>query len=218
MKILVTGFDPFGGEKVNPAFAAVKMLPDKIAGAEIIKMEIPTVFSKSWRAVEDGIRKYDPDVVVNVGQAGGRAHVTIEQVGINLADARIPDNDGEQPLNQPLQPDGDTAYFATIPVRAMVQNVRSHGLPCSISYTAGTYVCNCVMYNVLYLAAKKYHGLKAGFIHVPYAMEQLIGKDASTPGMSLRDIAASLEYALETIASGGEEAMGPVHGGQGTIC
>ena len=132
MKILVTGFDPFGGEQVNPAYEAVKMLPDRIAGAEIIKEEIPTVFSKSWRAVEDGIRKYEPDVVVNVGQAGGRAHVTIEQVGINLADARIPDNDGEQPLNQPLQPDGGTAYFATIPVRAMVQNVRSHGLPCSI--------------------------------------------------------------------------------------
>ncbi len=205
MKILITGFDPFGGEAVNPAYEAVKLLPDQIAGAEIIKMEIPTVFSKSYRAVESGIQKYNPDVVINVGQAGGRAHVTIEQVGINLADARIPDNAGEQPLNEPLQSDGDTAYFATIPIRAMVKNVQEHGLPCSISYTAGTYVCNCVMYNVLYLTQKKYPNIKAGFIHVPYSIEQLIGKPATTPGMSLTDIAKSLEYAIEAIALEKEE-------------
>lgn len=207
MKILITGFDPFGGEAVNPAYEAIKMLPSQIAGAEIIKMEIPTVFSKSYRAVEEGIQKYAPDVVINVGQAGGRAHVTIEQVGINLADARIPDNAGEQPLNEPLQADGDTAYFATIPIRAMVKNVQEHGLPCSISYTAGTYVCNCVLYNVLYLTKKKYPNIKAGFIHVPYSMDQLIGKPATTPGMSLVDIAKSLEYAIEAIASGKEEAQ-----------
>lgn len=205
MKILITGFDPFGGEAVNPAYEAVKLLPDQIAGAEIIKMEIPTVFSKSYRAVESGIQKYNPDVVINVGQAGGRAHVTIEQVGINLADARIPDNAGEQPLNEPLQSDGDTAYFATIPIRAMVKNVQENGLPCSISYTAGTYVCNCVMYNVLYLTQKKYPNIKAGFIHVPYSIEQLIGKPATTPGMSLTDIAKSLEYAIEAIALEKEE-------------
>ncbi len=205
MKILVTGFDPFGGETVNPAYEAVKMLPEQIAGAEIIKLEIPTVFSKSSVAVEEGIQKYNPDIVINVGQAGGRSHMTIEQVAINLADARIPDNAGEQPLNEALQPDGDTAYFATIPIRAMVKHVQEHGLPCSISYTAGTYVCNCVMYNVLYMTQKKYPNIKAGFIHVPFATSQLIGKPATTPGMSLTEIEKSLEYAIEAVVLGVEE-------------
>ena len=205
MKILVTGFDPFGGETVNPAYEAVKMLPEQIAGAEIIKLEIPTVFSKSSVAVEEGIQKYNPDIVINVGQAGGRSHMTIEQVAINLADARIPDNAGEQPLNEALQPDGDTAYFATIPIRAMVKHVQEHGLPCSISYTAGTYVCNCVMYNVLYMTQKKYPNIKAGFIHVPFATSQLIGKPATTPGMSLTEFEKSLEYAIEAVVLGVEE-------------
>ena len=205
MKILVTGFDPFGGETVNPAYEAVKMLPEQIAGAEIIKLEIPTVFSKSSVAVEEGIQKYNPDIVINVGQAGGRSHITIEQVAINLADARIPDNAGEQPLNEALQPDGDTAYFATVPIRAMVKHVQEHGLPCSIPYTAGTYVCNCVMYNVLYMTQKKYPNIKAGFIHVPFATSQLIGKPATTPGMSLDEIEKSLEYAIEAVVLGVEE-------------
>ena len=190
---------------MNPAYEAVKMLPEQIAGAEIIKLEIPTVFSKSSVAVEEGIQKYNPDIVINVGQAGGRSHITIEQVAINLADARIPDNAGEQPLNEALQPDGDTAYFATVPIRAMVKHVQEHGLPCSISYTAGTYVCNCVMYNVLYMTQKKYPNIKAGFIHVPFATSQLIGKPATTPGMSLDEIEKSLEYAIEAVVLGVEE-------------
>ncbi len=199
MKILVTGFDPFGGESVNPAYEAVKLLPDEIKGAEIVKLEIPTVFSKSGPAVEAGILEHHPDVVINVGQAGGRASVTIEKVAINFADARIPDNDGEQPIDEPLQPDGETAYFATIPVKAMMQNVRNHGLPCSVSYTAGTYVCNSIMYNVLYLCAKRYPGIRAGFIHVPYACSQTVDKAAGTPSMPLETIAKSLEYAIEAV-------------------
>ena len=197
MKVLVTGFDPFGGEAVNPAFEAVKMLPDNIAGAEVIKLEIPTVFSRSGPAVEEGIKKYQPDVVINVGQAGGRSCVTIEQVAINLAEARIPDNDGEQPSNQPLQPDGVPAYYATIPVKSIVKNIRDHKIPCHISYTAGTYVCNSVMYNVLHMAAEKYPNIRAGFIHVPFAAEQVVDKPNGTPFMSLEMIAKCLEYAVE---------------------
>ena len=125
MKVLLTGFDPFGGESVNPAFEAIKLLPDTIAGAEIVKVEIPTEFTRSISCVEAAIKEHNPDVVIDVGQAGGRACVTVEKVGINLADARIPDNAGEQPSDEPLQADGPTAYFATIPVKAMVQNVRA---------------------------------------------------------------------------------------------
>lgn len=214
MKVLITGFDPFGGEKVNPAYEAIKLLPDMIAGAEVIKLEIPTVFSKSGPAVEAGIQKYRPDVVINVGQAGGRACVTVERVAINLAEARVPDNAGEQPVDEPLQADGPAAYFATIPVKAMVKNVRDHGIPCHISYTAGTYVCNCVMYNVLYLAATKYPGLRAGFIHVPFSADQVVDKPAQTAFMPLETIAKSLEYAIEAAVSRTEdinEAMGMTH-------
>lgn len=214
MKVLITGFDPFGGEKVNPAFEAIKLLPETVAGAEIIKLEIPTVFSKSGPAVEAGIRKYQPDVVINVGQAGGRSCVTVERVAINLAEARIPDNAGEQPADEPLQSDGPAAYFATIPVKAIVKNVRDHGIPCHISYTAGTYVCNCVMYNVLHLTATKYPGIRAGFIHVPFASEQVVDKPNGTPFMSLEMIAKSLEYAIEAAVNRTEdikEAMGTTH-------
>lgn len=214
MKVLITGFDPFGGESVNPAYEAVKLLPDTIAGAQIIKLEIPTVFSKSGPAVEAGIQEHQPDIVINVGQAGGRSCVTIEKVAINLADARIPDNAGEQPVDEVLQKDGENAYFATIPVKAIVQNVREHGIPCHVSYTAGTYVCNCVMYNVLYMAAKKYPNIRAGFIHVPFAAEQAVDKANGMAFMSLDMIAKSLEYAIEATVQNEtdiSEAMGITH-------
>ena len=200
MKILVTGFDPFGGETVNPAYEAVKLLPDTIGGAQIFKLEIPTVFSLSGPAVEEGIKKYQPDVVLCVGQAGGRASISVEKVAINFVDARIPDNNGEQPLDEPLQADGPAAYFSTLPVKAMVQHVKDAGLPCYLSFTAGTYVCNSIMYNVLYICEKRYPGIRAGFIHVPYACGQVIDKANTTPSMPLETIAKSLEYAIEAIA------------------
>ncbi len=214
MKVLVTGFDPFGGESVNPAYEAVKMLPDEIAGAEIIKLEIPTVFSKSGPAVEAGIQKYQPDIVISVGQAGGRSCVAIEKVAVNLAEARIPDNAGEQPQGEPLQADGAPAYFPTIPVAAMLKNIREHKLPCHVSYTAGTYVCNCVMYNVLYMTATKYPDIRAGFIHVPYAAEQVVDKPNGTPFMSLEQISECLKYAVEAAVLHKEdlkEVMGETH-------
>ncbi len=208
MKVLVTGFDPFGGEAVNPAFEAVKLLPCEIAGAEIIKLEIPTVFSKCGPAVEAGIQKYEPDIVINVGQAGGRSCVTVEQVAVNLAEARIPDNDGEQPSGELVQKDGAPAYYPTIPVKAIVKNVRDHGIPCHISYTAGTYVCNCIMYNVLHMAATKYSNIRAGFIHVPFAAQQAVGKPNGTPFMSLEMIADSLKYAIEAAVKNEKDITG----------
>lgn len=214
MKILVTGFDPFGGETVNPAYEAVKLLPDTIGGAQIFKLEIPTVFSLSGPAVEEGIKKYQPDVVLCVGQAGGRASISVEKVAINFVDARIPDNNGEQPLDEPLQADGPAAYFATLPVKAMVQHVREAGLPCYLSFTAGTYVCNSIMYNVLYMCEKRYPGIRAGFIHVPYACGQVIDKANTTPSMPLETIAKSLEYAIEAVAidrADGGESAGELH-------
>ena len=209
MKVLVTGFDPFDGESVNPAFEAVKLLPDKIADAEIIKLEIPTVFTRSAEVVEKAIEEYQPDIVLSIGQAGGRSCVTVEKVAINLAEARIPDNDGEQPLDQALREDGDTAYFATVPVKAMVANMRKHGIPAHISYTAGTFVCNSVMYHVLYLLDKKFPGVHGGFIHVPYESSQVVDKPNGTPFMHVDQIAKALEYAIEAAVKGetGEEVV-----------
>lgn len=197
MKVLVTGFDPFGGEKVNPAYEAVKMLPDEIAGAEIMKREIPTVFDKGGDSVEQLIHELSPDIVLNVGQAGGRSAMCMEKVAINLQDARIKDNEGNQPLDKPVRADGETAYFSSLPVKAMVEEMKKKGIPAAVSYTAGTYVCNDVMYRVAYLISKEKLPIRSGFIHVPYAPEQVVDKPAGTASMSLAMIAQGIECAIE---------------------
>ena len=120
MKILVTGFDPFGGEPVNPAIESVKKLPNEIAGAQIIKLEIPTVRKKSIEKIEKAIEEHNPDVILSIGQAGGRFDISIERIGINLDDFRIPDNEGNQTIDEPIYPDGENAYFVNLPVKAMV--------------------------------------------------------------------------------------------------
>ena len=203
MKILITGFDPFGGETVNPAYEAVKLLPDTIAGAEIIKLEVPTRFHRAGAVLEDAMQRHKPDAVICVGQAGGRAAITPEKVAINLMDGRIPDNAGYQPVDVPIREDGETAYFASLPVKAMVQRMRDAGIPAAVSYTAGTYVCNYLLYTLLYLIDKKYPHVRGGFIHVPYAMEQVINKPLGTPSMDLRQIARGLETAVEAVAACG---------------
>lgn len=200
MKILITGFEPFGGESVNPAYEAVKLLPDMAGDIQIVKMEIPTVFGEAGKVVETGILHHQPDAVICVGQAGRRADIGVERVAINLVEASIPDNAGNQPMDVKVQEDGDTAYFATIPVKAMVKNIKDHGIPASISYTAGTYVCNSVMYDLLYLIDRKYPSIRGGFIHVPYATEQGVGKPVGTATMELSTISKALLYALEAVA------------------
>ncbi|MBQ5782880.1 MAG: pyroglutamyl-peptidase I [Oscillospiraceae bacterium] len=214
MKILVTGFDPFGGQAINPAFEAVKLLPDCIGGAEIVKIEIPTVFGKCAAKVEEAIEAHMPDCVLCVGQAGGRSSITVEKVAINYADARIADNEGNQPLDCKIVPDGENAYFATLPVKAMVENCRSKGIPANLSFTAGTYVCNDVMYRLLYMTHTKYHHIKGGFIHVPFAVQQVTNYGDGMASWEVSTIAKGLEYAIEAIANNKEDAniaMGTTH-------
>lgn len=199
-KLLITGFDPFGGESVNPAYEAVRLLPDVIAEIELCKLEVPTEFVCSGAILRDALAAERPDAVLCVGQAGGRAAITPERVAINLMDARIPDNAGFQPVDQPVVPGGPAAYFATLPVRRMAEAIEKAGLPAQISNTAGTYVCNCLLYTLLHTAAVEYPGMPGGFIHVPYALEQLPGKPEGTPGLALQQIARGLSCAIEAIA------------------
>lgn len=207
MKILVTGFTPFGGEEKNPSWEAVKLLPDTIAGATLVKHEIPTAFTKSKVVLEEILAEEKPDVSLHIGQAGGRTNITVEQVAINLAEARIPDNDREQPSNEALREDGDTAYFATIPVKAMVKAIQEGGHPAAVSYTAGTYVCNCLMYHALYLQQQKYPKMRAGFIHIPFMEEQVLDK-GNMPSMNLQAIAHAIECAITAIVEHKEDIQG----------
>ncbi|MDR2276617.1 pyroglutamyl-peptidase I [Vagococcus fluvialis] len=198
MKILVTGFDPFGQDTMNPAIEAVKRLPDTISGAEIIKLEIPTVFNKSAEVTREAMAKHDVDYVLNIGQAGGRFDLTPERVAINLDDARIPDNEGNQPIDVEIKADGESAYFSQHPVKAMVTAIKNAGLPASVSNTAGTFVCNHIMYQSLYLTHKEFPKAKAGFMHVPFLPEQVLERPGM-PAMSLEDITRGIVAAIEAI-------------------
>ena len=213
MKILVTGFDPFGGEPINPAIESVKKLPDNIAGAEIIKLEIPTVRKKSLEKIEKAINEHNPEVILSIGQAGGRFDISIERVGINLDDFRIPDNEGNQIIDEPIFPDGENSYFVKLPVKAMVQNVQKNNIPASVSYTAGTFVCNHVLYGVLYLIEKKYKGKKSGFIHIPFLPQQVVDK-RNMPSMELNTIVKGLTAAIEAIVKNNED----IKEVGGTVC
>ena len=214
MKLLLTGFDPFGGQPINPALEAVKLVADKVGNVEVVKLEVPTVFYKSINTVAAAIEKEKPDAVVCVGQAGGRYDITPERVAINVNDARIPDNEGQQPLDGPIFADGETAYFTTLAIKAMVAAIREAGIPASVSNTAGTYVCNHLMYGVLYTLAKKYPGVRGGFIHVPFIPSQTVNRPTPAPSMSVEVIAKGLEAAIKAIGENEEDlkvAEGQTH-------
>lgn len=204
MKILVTGFDPFGGEKINPAIESVKKLPDEIAGAKIIKLEIPTICHRSLEVIDDAIKEYDPDVILSIGQAGGRSDITVERIGINIDDCRICDNAGQQIIDEPVFKDGPAAYFVNIPIKAMVAKIQEHLIPASVSNSAGTFVCNHVTYGVRHIIETKYPGKRSGFIHIPFLPQQVINKK-NMPSMTLDTIVEGLCAAIEAIVETKED-------------
>lgn len=195
MKILMTAFDPFGGADVNPAEKAVSLVapPD---GVELKKLIVPTVFGLSTKIAIDSINEFCPDCVICVGQAAGRRGITPERVAINVRDARIADNAGNKPVDEKIEKDGDAAYFSTLPIKKIVQKISEKGIPASVSDTAGTFVCNDLMYGVLH--AVKGRNIKAGFIHVPCIPEQLASFPDGTPSLELSVIVKGLETVLET--------------------
>ncbi len=203
LTVLVTAFDAFGGEAVNPASRALQHLASSGSAAgrcvEIATREIPTVFGASARAVQQAILDTMPQAVISIGQAGGAYGIRVERVALNLDDARTADNLGNRPLDAPIEPAGPVAYWASIPVREVVEAVRRKGIPAIVSYSAGTFVCNHVFYSTCHFVAARGLQTKVGFIHVPYLPEQVVDKD-QTPSMSEGCVTAALEAAIQAVA------------------
>ncbi len=193
MKLLLTGFEPFGGQTVNPSWEAVRLLPARTEGVELVKLLVPTSFAGSVAALRRALDRERPEAVLCLGQAGGREGLTPERVAINVLDAAIPDNDGAKPMDVPIVPDGPAAYFATLPVKAMAEAIRAAGVPAGVSNTAGTFVCNHLMYSLLHILATERPGVRGGFMHVPYMPGQ------GTPCLPLEGIAKGLIEAIKAI-------------------
>lgn len=197
MKVLVTGFEPFGGETVNASLEAVRRLPKRIGAMDIITRELPTSYARSIPALEAAIAQSNPGLVLCVGEAGERGALCVERVAVNLQDARIPDNDGAQPVDVPVAAGGPAAYLATLPVRAAVAALHAAELPAQVSMSAGSFVCNHVFYGLMRLAAARKPPLRCGFLHVPCLPEQAA---PGAPSMRLDDIVRGIEIVLEAAA------------------
>jgi pyroglutamyl-peptidase len=200
MKALVTGFEPFGGESVNPALEAVLRLPLRLDALEIATASLPSVFGRALSALEDALVATRPDIVLCVGLAGGRAELSLERVAINVDDARIADNDGQQPIDRPTVAGGPAAYFASLPIKAAVRALREAGLPAAVSNTAGTFVCNHVFYGLMHVAATRRLPLRGGFLHVPFLPSQA-AQQGGAPSMALDDIVRGIEIVLGVAAA-----------------
>lgn len=209
-KVLITGFDPFGNDVVNPALEAVKKLEGKkVNDVEFITQEVPTVFHKSIEVVSQAIEAHKPDVVICVGQAGGRTQITPERVAINVDDARIPDNQKNQPIDETIVKDGPAAYWSTLPVKRMVHHMKEAGIPAAVSNSAGTFVCNHLFYGVMNYLEKNAPHIRGGFIHIPFIPEQTVNNNA--PSLGLDTIVKGIEIAA-VVAVNEEEDIREVGG------
>lgn len=196
-KILITGFEAFGGEIINPSYEAVKRLPSTILGSQIVKLEVPVSYTDSINIVMNCIKKHTPNIVILVGQAGGRKEISLERVAINIDDSNMPDNRGIKLIDTRISSDGDNAYFATLPIKLINDSLLEAKLKSGISNSAGTYLCNHLMYGILhYLIQNKLSKIKAGFIHVPYVNEQVRDKE-DVFAMDLQEIVKALEIIVK---------------------
>ena len=196
--VLVTGFDPFENEPINPSWEAVCTLDGQgIAGADIMARQLPTVFGESNKVLGKLLQTLHPDVVIAVGQAGGRAEMSIERIAINVDDARIADNAGKQPIDVAIEHDGPAAYFSTLPIKAIVRDLRAGGIPAAVSQTAGTFVCNHVFYGLMHAIARQKLPTRGGFLHIPYLPSQA-AKHPGQPSMAHDVLVAGLRIVIET--------------------
>lgn len=202
MKILLTGFEPFGGESINPSWEAVKSLHGYRDLVETL--QLPCVFNLCLQRLEEHMHGRAPDVVLAVGQAGGRAAVTLEKVAINLNEARIPDNAGEQPRGTPVVQSGPAAYFSRLPLKRLVASMQECGIPADLSYSAGTFVCNHLFYGASHLAERLPGQPRVGFVHIPYLPEQA-ARHPGSPSMALPTLQHALRLICDELIAGGEE-------------
>lgn len=200
MKILLTGFEPFGGESINPSWEAVRLVRNVPEGMDIVRLRLPVTFAEARESLRAAAREHRPDVILSVGQAGGREGISLERIAANLMDARIPDNAGFQPVDEPLYADGPAAYFSSLPLRPLLAALQEAEIPASISNTAGLYVCNAVFYEAARLKAQGKVRM-AGFIHVPYLPGQAAEKDA--PSLPLDRMVRALEIVFENLGRKG---------------
>jgi pyroglutamyl-peptidase len=211
--VLLTGFEPFNGAEINPSWEAARALDGWTGpGFQVVARQLPCVFGRANEALREALGAVQPDIVIAVGQAGGRPEISVERVAINVDDASIPDNAGDQPVDRPVVAEGPAAYFSTLPIKAIVRALRLRGFPAGVSQTAGTFVCNHVFYGLMHHAAGKTY--KAGFIHVPFLPEQAADRPERPPSMALRDIIDGLRIAIEVAFSADEdvaEAGGATH-------
>jgi pyroglutamyl-peptidase len=199
--VLLTGFDAFGGETVNPSWLAVQSLHGKrILGRKLVAAQLPTVFDASLPQLRQLLDKHRPELVICVGQAGGRSAISLERVAINVNDARIADNAGATPIDAPVVAGGPAAYFSTLPIKAMLRDLLARGIAAEVSQTAGTFVCNHVFYGLMHLLATRANlkAARGGFVHLPYLPEQLTSemKSQNVPNMSLMDMVWGLKFAV----------------------
>jgi len=199
LRVLVTGLEPFGGSSVNPSMQAVLGLaadppPDIVLCTEIL----PVSHARTPQAVRDAVARHRPDVVIATGEASGRAEVSVERVGINVNDFRIPDNDGTQPVDVSVIEGGPAAYFATLPIKAVTAALRAAGLPAGLSNTAGTHLCNHTLYLLGHLAATEYPGMRTGFLHLPALPEQA-ARHPGQPSMATATMVTALNVAIAAI-------------------
>ena len=199
MNILVAAFEPFDCQVLNPALEALRQLPHEIGKHKLTKLELPTVFYEANDVLIQCVQQKDIDAILTIGQAGGRSALTPERVAINIDDARIPDNKGQQPIDTPIQQDGAPAYFSNMPVKRMTAAIQQSGVEAKLSNTAGTFVCNHIFYQSGYLQATQYPQLLFGFIHVPYISEQC-NVQTATPSLSLATIVTGLTAAITAIS------------------
>lgn len=205
-KILLTGFEPFDHEVTNPSWEAVRTLEGRIltpAGVHaeqaycVVTAQLPCEFYVATNKLHDLLNVHQPEIVICVGQAGGRADISVERIAINIDDARIPDNAGNQPIDEAVVADGPAAYFSSLPIKAIVHNLRQQGIPANVSQTAGTYVCNHIFYGLMHYANTHASPKQAGFVHIPYLPEQA-AHHPGAPSMALSNLIRALESAMQT--------------------
>jgi len=196
--VLLTGFEPFEGEAINPSWEAVRALDgERLGDAVIVARQMPCAFGAAIDAMAAALDALDPVLVIAIGQAGGRAEMSVERVAINVDDARIADNAGAQPIDEPVVAGAPAAYFATLPIKAMVRDLRAAGVPASVSQTAGTFVCNHIFFGLMHLLAARGARARGGFIHIPYLPEQA-ARHPGQPSLALETLVAGLRRAVQT--------------------